>query len=33
MPEPVPGIHDATTQVAKDVDGRARPGHDGRVSI
>jgi hypothetical protein len=28
MPGLVPGIHDLDTQ--EDVDGRAKPGHDGR---
>ena len=29
MPGLVPGIHEATCEVLKNVDGRDKPGHDG----
>jgi hypothetical protein len=30
MPGLVPGIHVSTTKHKKDVDGRVKPGHDGK---
>jgi hypothetical protein len=33
MPGPVPGIHVFAPAMTKDVDGRDKPGHDGKQAI